>query len=59
MAVRNIRRDGNDFLKKMAKGDVSEDEVKDLEEKLQKMTDQFVKDVDKMVDVKSKEIMTV
>ncbi len=59
VAVRNIRRDGNDFLKKMAKGDVSEDEVKDLEEKLQKMTDQFVKDVDKMVDVKSKEIMTV
>lgn len=59
VAVRNIRRDGNDFLKKLGKGDISEDEVKDLEDKLQKMTDKYVKEVDKMVDVKSKEIMTV
>lgn len=59
VAVRNIRRDGNDFLKKLGKGDVSEDEIKDLEDKLQKMTDKYVKEVDKMADVKSKEIMTV
>ena len=59
VAMRNIRRDGNDFLKKLGKGDISEDEVKDLEDKLQKMTDKYVKEVDKMVDVKSKEIMTV
>ena len=59
VAVRNIRRDGNEFLKKLGKGDVSEDEIKDLEDKLQKMTDKYVKEVDKMADVKSKEIMTV
>ncbi len=59
VAVRNIRRDGNDFLKKLGKGDVSEDEIKDLEDKLQKMTDKYVKEVDKMADVKSREIMTV
>ena len=46
VAVRNIRRDGNDALKKLAKEDVSEDEIKDMEEQLQKMTDKFIKDID-------------
>ena len=59
VAVRNIRRDGNDAFKKLAKEDVSEDEIKELEEQLQKLTDKYIKDVDKLVDVKSKEIMTV
>ena len=60
VAMRNIRRDANDFLKKLGKGsDVSEDEVKDLEDAVQKMTDKFIKDVDKAVEEKSKEIMTV
>lgn len=59
VAVRNIRRDGNDAFKKLEKADVSEDEVKQLEEQLQKMTDKFVKDIDSLVDAKSKEIMTV
>lgn len=59
VAVRNIRRDGNDALKKLAKEEVSEDEIKDLEEQLQKMTDQFIKDIDAAIDTKSKEIMTV
>lgn len=59
VAVRNIRRDGNDFLKKLGKEDVSEDEIKELEGKLQKLTDKFSKDVDKLVETKSKEIMTV
>ena len=59
VAVRNIRRDGNDAFKKLAKEEVSEDEIKDLQDKLQKMTDQFIKDVDAAIDAKSKEIMTV
>lgn len=59
VAVRNIRRDGNDYLKKLGKEDVSEDAVKELEDKLQKLTDKFSKDVDKLVEIKSKEIMTV
>lgn len=59
VAVRNIRRDGNDALKKLGKEDVSEDEIKDLEDKLQKMTDSFIKDIDAAVEAKSKEIMTV
>ena len=59
VAIRNIRRDGNDAFKKLAKEEVSEDEIKDLQDKLQKMTDQFVKDIDQAIDTKSKEIMTV
>ena len=59
VAVRNIRRDGNETFKKLAKEDVSEDEIKDLEEQLQKMTDKFIKDIDTAVDDKSKEIMKV
>lgn len=58
VAVRNIRRDGNDAFKKIAK-EISEDEVKQLEDELQKMTDKFIKDVDKMMEEKSKEILTV
>lgn len=60
VAVRNIRRDGNDAFKKLSKSDdVSEDEVKDLEDELQKTTDKFIKEIDKMIDDKSKDIMTV
>lgn len=59
VAVRNIRRDGNDAMKKLAKEDVSEDEIKKLEDELQKMTDKFVKAIEKAVEDKSKEIMTV
>ena len=59
VAVRNIRRDGNDAFKKMAKEDVSEDEIKELENELQKLTDKYIKEVDKLVEEKSKEIMTV
>lgn len=58
VAVRNIRRDGNDAFKKIAK-EISEDEVKQLEEELQKLTDRYIKDVDKLMDEKSKEILTV
>ena len=59
VAVRNIRRDANDYLKKLGKSDVSEDEIKDLEEKVQKMTDKYIKDIYKAVEEKSKEILTV
>ena len=59
VAIRNIRRDGNDAFKKLKGGDVSEDEIKDLETKLQKLTDKFVKEVDKAIESKSKEVMTV
>jgi len=59
VAVRNVRRDGNDAFKKLAKSDVSEDEIKQLEEQLQKLTDKFIKTIDGMIDEKSKEILTV
>ena len=59
VVIRNIRRDGNDAFKKLAKEEVSEDEIKNLEEELQKLTDKFVKEIDKLVEDKSKEIMTV
>ena len=59
VAVRNIRRDGNDAFKKLGKTEVSEDEIKGLEEKLQKLTDKYIKDIDAMMEVKTKEIMTV
>ena len=60
VAIRNIRRDGNDAFKKLAKSeDISEDEIKQLEDELQKLTDKFIKTVDDMVDAKSKDILTV
>lgn len=59
VAIRNIRRDGNDAFKKMKGSDISEDEIKDLEDQLQKLTDKFVAQADKSVEHKSKEVMTV
>lgn len=60
VAIRNTRRDGNDAFKKLAKTDeVSEDQIKELEEDLQKLTDKFIKEIDKLVEEKSKEILTV
>lgn len=59
VAVRNIRRDGNDAFKKLKGSDVSEDEIKDLESELQKLTDKYIANIDKAVDVKSKEVLTV
>ena len=50
VAVRNIRRDANEFLKKLGKTDVSEDEIKDLEDVIQKETDKHIKDIDKAVE---------
>ena len=60
VAVRNIRRDAIDHFKKVGKEeDLSEDEIKDLEDTIQKLTDEYVAKVDKAVDAKSKEILTV
>lgn len=60
VAIRNIRRDANDAIKKMEKnGDISEDELKDNEDKIQKLTDKYVGQIDKAVESKYKEIMTV
>ena len=60
MAIRNIRRDGNDDIKKLTKTeDMSEDSVKDLQDQLQKVTDKYIKKVDEASAAKEKEIMTV
>ena len=59
VAIRNIRREANDSFKKLGKEDVSEDEIKSLEEGIQKLTDSFIKDIDKLVEKKQEEVMTV
>ena len=59
VVIRNARRDGNDAFKKLGKGELSEDEVKQLTDELQKLTDKYIKEVDKMVEDKSKEVLTV
>lgn len=60
VAVRNIRRDAMDHFKKVGKAeDISEDEIKVLEDKIQKLTDSYVAKIDKAVEAKSQEILTV
>ena len=58
IAIRNIRRDANDAIKKAGK-EISEDETKKMETDAQKMTDKFIETIDKTVEEKTKEIMTV
>ena len=60
VAVRIIRRDANDAIKKMEKaGEISEDDQAEGEEKIQKITDKMIEKIDKAVEAKTKEIMTV
>ena len=60
VAVRNIRRDANDAFKKLSKSaDISEDEIKELEDGVQKLTDKYIAQIDKAVDEKNKEFLTV
>ncbi|MBO6108501.1 MAG: ribosome recycling factor [Eubacterium sp.] len=60
VAIRNIRRDANDAVKKASKAnEISEDEGKDLEVEIQKLTDRFIKDVDDAIEAKTGEVMTV
>ena len=60
VAVRNIRRDANDAFKKQSKAnEISEDETKQLEAEIQKLTDKYIAEIDDTMENKSKEIMTV
>ena len=60
VAVRNIRRDANDTIKKMEKkGEISEDDQEDAEKDIQKMTDKMMEKIDKAIEDKTKEIMKV
>jgi ribosome recycling factor len=59
VALRNVRRDGMDMLKKLKGSEISEDSIKDMEDDLQKLTDKYAGFIDKEVEDKSKEIMTV
>lgn len=60
VAIRNIRRDANEAFKKMNKAnELSEDDQKELEAKTQKMTDKYIADLEKTIEDKSKEILTV
>lgn len=60
VAVRNIRRDANEVIKKAAKAsEISEDEQKQIEDEIQKVTDKYVAEIDKCTDAKTTEIMTV
>lgn len=60
VAIRNVRRDANDYFKKQLKAnEISEDEQKDYEEQVQKLTDKYVDKVESAIENKSKEIMTV
>ena len=60
VAIRNIRRDANDAIKKENKaGDISDDEAKNSEDELQKITDKYIAMIDSAIDDKTKEILTV
>lgn len=60
VAIRNIRRDANDSIKKQNKAnEISDDEAKQAEEQVQKMTDKYVAEVEQMIENKSSEIMTI
>ncbi len=60
IAVRNVRRDGiEDFKKKEKKHEIAEDELKSLEDLMQKATDKYVAEIDKAVDAKNKDIMSI
>jgi len=60
VAVRNIRRDANDAVKKANKAnEITEDELKDYEDKVQKLTDKYIAEIEKITEAKSKEILTV
>ena len=59
VALRNIRRDGNEEFKKLGKGEISEDEAADLADSLQKLTDEYIAKIVKALEEKTKELMTV
>ncbi|MDZ7543869.1 ribosome recycling factor, partial [Clostridium perfringens] len=60
VALRSIRREANDKIKALKKdGEISEDELKNSEEKVQKIIDSFVKEIDVIIVAKEKEIMSI
>lgn len=59
VAIRNIRRDANDDIKKLEKSEISEDESRRHQEDIQKSTDKFIAEVEKVLSAKEKEIMEV
>ena len=59
ISIRNARKDSNDQLKQLQKEGISEDDVKRGEEKVQSLTDAYVKKIDDILETKEKEIMTV
>ena len=60
VAVRNIRRDANDAFKKQNKAkEITDDDFESIEADVQKITDKYIAEIDKAVDVKSKELLTV
>lgn len=59
VAVRNIRKDANDTIKKLKSDGVSEDEIKAGEAEVQKLTDKYIAKVDQLAEAKEKDIMTV
>ena len=60
VAIRNIRRDANDAIKKENKaGDISDDEARNSEDEIQKITDKYIAMIDSAIDDKTKEILTV
>lgn len=59
VAIRNIRRDANDDIKKLEKSDISEDESRRHQDDIQKTTDKYIAEVDKVLAAKEKEIMEV
>lgn len=60
IAIRNIRREGMESLKKLEKkSEITEDEQKDLEEKLQKLTAKYIEEIEKLSEAKNKDIMSI
>ncbi len=58
VAIRNVRRDANEHIKKLEKShEISEDNSHDALEKIQKMTDQYIEEIDQLLEMKEKEIM--
>ena len=59
VGIRNARRDANEELKQYKKDGISEDEIKEAEDKIQKLTDQFISKIDATLDAKEKDIMHI
>lgn len=59
VGIRNARKEANDEIKKLGNNGLSEDQVKDLEGEVQELTNKFTADVEKLLEIKEKDIMTV